>query len=149
MTGWKPVPRVYIFPVRCSALTREKNGQRCARSFFFAVIPTEVEGSRAARRDFSAFSTLGSCHLGLTLSTRAIFFCRAHRLSCLCGAIAAATSPVSSQETSRETRYLPWQTRGRGRAGAGTHAGRRRWLRRSRVPERLGIMHPLKVLLMV
>jgi hypothetical protein len=53
------------------------------------VIPTEVEGFRAARRDLSFFSTLRSSHLGFRLSTRAIFFCLDHRLSCFSRSIAA------------------------------------------------------------
>ncbi len=97
------------FSVGCSALTQEKKGQRCARSFFFAVIPTEVEGISRRQARFFAFSKLGSSHL----------------------------------EASRQHDTC-WQTRERGRTCAGTHAGRRRWLRRSRVPERLGIKYPLR-----
>ena len=51
---------------------------------------------------------------------------------------------VLARDQPRDT-IPPWQTGGPGRTCAGTHAARGRWLRRSRVPERFGIMYPLKV----
>ena len=126
---------------------REKNGHRWARSFPFAVIPTAAEGSRAARRDFSAFSTLRVSPLGLTRSTRVIFFCRNYR---------AATLDRSRLRLGRcpgldQPQYtiLAGKPGGRGRGCARTRAERGRRLRRYRVLQRLAIMHPLKVLLMV